>query len=116
VDFPRPSDRADADLRLLLQQAFEIVRVGRQQDGRRAIADGCRCDQRVDPVVGLRQMAQSAGTTCDRFVGRLQHASCPLEHAENSIHLGVATSIPRRTLNEDGSWNADRAVVIEDPT
>ena len=112
----RSSDRTDADLRLFLQQAFEMVGVGCQHDRCRAIPYGCRCDQRVDPVVGPRSISQSAGTTCDRFVGRLQHASRPLEHAENSIHLGVATSIPRRTRNENGGRNADRAFVIEDPT
>ena len=74
----------------MLEQPFEIVRVRRQDDRRRSIANGCRGHQRVDPVVALSETAQPPGPTSRRLVGRLKHACGALEHAENAIDLCFA--------------------------
>ena len=72
------SDGANANLPIVLEEPVEIVGVGRENDRRGSVANGRRRDQRIDPVVGLGEVAQSSRATGGRFVGRLEH---PLRRA-----------------------------------
>ena len=54
-----------------LEEPVEIVRVRREDDRRRSVANRGRGDQCIDPVVGLGEVAQSSGATSGRLVGRL---------------------------------------------
>src|SRR5580658_3046743 len=115
VTGPSPSDGAHADLSIILEEPVEIVGVRREDDRRRSIANGCRGDQRIDPGVGLGEVAQSSGATSGRLVGRLEHGCGALKDAEYAIDLRVASPVARRALDEDRRGHTDRTIVLDDP-
>ena len=66
-------------LRRRCEQSLEIVRIGGQHHGGRAIRDRRRGDQRIDAVVQAGEEAQPAGATRGQLAGRLEHGDGALQ-------------------------------------
>jgi hypothetical protein len=102
-------------LRLVSQQAPEILWVGRQQDCGISIGDRGRRNEGIDPVVGTRPEPQASGATSRRFVGRFENRSSSFEYSENPVHLRVTGAIAGRALDENGSRHRDVSSMVDDP-
>jgi hypothetical protein len=109
------SNLANVDVGVANEESAQVVGVGSEDHGWRAIADCLGSDECINAIVRPGVEPQAAGAPRCLLVGRCHDTFGSRQDAEYAVDLGVARAVTRRALDEDRRRDPDAVRESDDP-